>query len=162
MSAALDPLGMPLASDVVSGEKADDGLYIPLIARVNESLEKSGLLFSGDCKMSALETRAYLVSSGQHYLCPLPLTGKTSHEITDWINTGIAKDQEDDLVSVFRENYKGELIFAAKGYEFNRTQFFEKDVEKMEWDERVLVVHSPAHARQQTAGLEARLVSSHH
>ncbi|WPD22992.1 MAG: hypothetical protein SD837_00215 [Candidatus Electrothrix scaldis] len=160
MSAALDPLGMPLASDVVSGEKADDGLYIPLIARVNESLEKSGLLFSGDCKMSALETRAYLVSSGQHYLCPLPLTGKTSHEITDWINTGIAKDQEDDLVSVFRENYKGELIFAAKGYEFNRTEVFEKDVEKMEWDERVLVVHSPAHAKQQTAGLEARLVKA--
>ncbi|WP_339137436.1 MAG: hypothetical protein WGN25_05260 [Candidatus Electrothrix sp. GW3-4] len=52
------------------------------------------------------------------------------------------------------------MIFAAKGYEFNRTQVFEKDVEKMEWDERVLVVHSPAHARQQTAGLEARLVKA--
>jgi transposase len=160
MCAALDPLGMPLASDVVSGEKADDGLYIPLIARVNESLKKTGLLFSGDCKMSALETRAYLVSSGHHYLCPLPLTGKTAHEITDWINTGIAKDQEDDLVSVFRENYKGELVLAAKGYEFNRTQIFEKDGEKLEWDERVLVVHSPAHAKQQIAGLEARLVKA--
>ena len=157
MSAALDPLGMPVALDVVSGEKADDGLYIPLIARVNESLKKTGLLFTGDCKMSALETRAYLVSSGQHYLCPLPLTGKTAYEITDWINTGITKDQGNDLVSVFRENYKGELVLAAKGYEFDRTLFFEKDGEKIEWDERVLVVHSPAHAKQQTAGLETRL-----
>ena len=81
MSAALDPLGMPLASDVVSGEKADDGLYIPLISRVSDSLKKNGLLFSGDCKMSALEIRAHLVLSGDHYLCPLPLTGKTADEM---------------------------------------------------------------------------------
>jgi transposase len=32
--ASLDPLGMPLATEVVSGEKADDPLYLPLIARV--------------------------------------------------------------------------------------------------------------------------------
>ena len=43
MSAALDPPGMPLASDVVSGERADDGLYIPLIARIIESLKKTGV-----------------------------------------------------------------------------------------------------------------------
>jgi transposase len=157
MSAALDPPGMPLASDVVSGERADDGLYIPLTARIIESLKKTGLLFSGDCKMSALETRAYLVSSGNHYLCPLPLTGKTAHEITDWIDTGIAEEQEGDPVSVFRENYKGEVILAAKGYEFDRPQSFEKDGKEIEWNERVSVVHSPAHAKQQTAGLEARL-----
>ncbi|MCI5134996.1 MAG: hypothetical protein D3920_07980 [Candidatus Electrothrix sp. AW2] len=107
--------------------------------------------------MSALETRAYLVSSGNHYLCPLPLTGKTAHEITDWIDTGIAQEQEGNLVSVFRENYKGELILAAKGYEFNRPQIFEKGSEKIEWTERVLVVYSPAHAKQQTAGLKTRL-----
>ena len=28
MTGALDPLGMPLATDVLSGERADDGLYI--------------------------------------------------------------------------------------------------------------------------------------
>ncbi len=31
MSGARDPLGMPLATDVVSGEQADDGLYWPII-----------------------------------------------------------------------------------------------------------------------------------
>ena len=30
---SLDPLGMPLASEVVSGETADDGLYLGLIER---------------------------------------------------------------------------------------------------------------------------------
>ncbi len=38
MSAALDPLGMPLASDAVSGERADDVLYRPLIKRMNAYL----------------------------------------------------------------------------------------------------------------------------
>ena len=34
MIGSLDPLGMPLATDVLSGERADDGLYIPLIERI--------------------------------------------------------------------------------------------------------------------------------
>nr|WP_320017088.1 hypothetical protein [uncultured Desulfobacter sp.] len=157
MSAALDPLGMPLASDVVSGEKADDGLYIPLISRVSDSLKKNGLLFSGDCKMSALETRAHLVLSGDHYLCPLPLTGKTADEMKTWINEGISKDREEALIPVFRENYKGIVVLAAKGYEFSRIQTFQKEAEEITWQERIFVVHSPAHARQQSAGLDIRL-----
>ena len=50
MQAVLDPLGMPLATDVVSGERADDPLYIPCIERVQQSLGRNGLLFVGDCK----------------------------------------------------------------------------------------------------------------
>lgn len=49
MIAGLDPLGMPLATEVISGEKADDGLYIPIISRIDESLKKAGLLYVGDC-----------------------------------------------------------------------------------------------------------------
>jgi transposase len=44
MQAVLDPLGMPLATDVVSGERADDPLYRPCIARVQASLGRHGLL----------------------------------------------------------------------------------------------------------------------
>jgi transposase len=60
MMGSLDPLGMPLATDVLSGERADDGLYLPIIERIRTGLKTPGLLFVGDCKMSALETRAYL------------------------------------------------------------------------------------------------------
>lgn len=160
MSAALDPLGMPLASDVVSGEKADDGLYIPLIRRVTASLKKIGLLFSGDCKMSSLETRAHLVLSENHYLCPLPLTGKTADEIKTWIDEGILRDQAETLIPVLREDYKGTVVLAAKGYEFSRIQTSQKEAEEITWQERVLVVHSPAHARQQSAGLDVRLTKA--
>jgi transposase len=44
MQVVLDPLGMPLATDVVSGERADDPLYVPCIARVQASLGRHGLL----------------------------------------------------------------------------------------------------------------------
>src|SRR5215510_9114731 len=75
MIGSLDPLGMPLATDVLSGERADDGLYIPIIERIRRGLNKTGLLFVGDCKMSALDTRAYLARRRDCYLSPLPLPG---------------------------------------------------------------------------------------
>ena len=58
MLATLDPLGLPIATDVLSGQRADDPLYLPAIARVRASLPQRGLLYVGDCKMGALETRA--------------------------------------------------------------------------------------------------------
>src|SRR5438132_11952065 len=45
MIGSLHPLGMPLATDVLSGERADDGLYLPLIERIRNGLQRPGLLF---------------------------------------------------------------------------------------------------------------------
>lgn len=56
--ASLDPLGMPLATEVLSGEHADDPVYLPIIARVRDGLQQNGLLYGGDCKMAAVPTRA--------------------------------------------------------------------------------------------------------
>jgi len=72
MQAVLDPLGMPLATDVVSGERADDPLYLPCIARVQASVGRRGLLYVGDCKMASRETRGQIAALGDFYLCPLP------------------------------------------------------------------------------------------
>src|SRR5260370_27460126 len=69
--ASLDPLGMPLATEVLSGEQADDPVYLPMIARVREGLKKEGLLYIGDCKMAALQTRASIQNQKDFYLCPL-------------------------------------------------------------------------------------------
>src|SRR6059058_3848361 len=56
MMATLDPLGLPLALEVVSGEQADDPLYVPTIDRVLACLGRHGLLFVGDCKRMPLAT----------------------------------------------------------------------------------------------------------
>jgi transposase len=90
MMGSLDPLGMPLSTAVLSGERADDGLYLPIIDRIRSGLDKSGLLFVGDCKMSALETRWHLASHQQLYLSPLALTGSTAEAMAGWIAQGMA------------------------------------------------------------------------
>src|SRR6184192_4438716 len=47
MMGSLDPLGMPLSTDVLSGERADDGFYLPIIERIRVGLKIPGLLWVG-------------------------------------------------------------------------------------------------------------------
>jgi transposase len=161
MMGSLDPLGMPLATNVVSGERADDGLYIPLIKRIESGLPRPGLLFVGDCKMSALATRAYLVQRAHVYLSPLPLTGATAEAMADWVSEGLRQERDGQLVQIFRGNLRDEAVLTAEGYEFERSWSLE-DTEgaKTVWSERVLVLRSPIHAAQQSAGLEKRLATA--
>ena len=71
MVASLDPLGIPVAVDVVPGNRADDPLYVPVYQRIKEIIPEQGLLVVGDSKMSALRTRAAIVSRDDQYLTPL-------------------------------------------------------------------------------------------
>ncbi len=74
MAAATEGSGQLIACDVLCGQRADEGLYQALIARVRQVLGRSGLLYTGDCKMASLATRADIVAHGDHYLMPLPMT----------------------------------------------------------------------------------------
>ncbi len=157
MMGSLDPLGMPLATIVVSGEKADDELYIPVIKRIDESLNKSGLLYSGDCKSSAFSIRLHIVGQKNYYLSPLALTGHTGTDMEDWINKGIEKDLNYELKFVYRQDDDGKDVMIAAGYEFEREQVGILDEKEIKWTERVLVIKSPTHATIQAKGLEKRL-----
>ncbi len=116
MMATLDPLALPLALEVVSGEQADDPLYVPIIERVLACLGRTGLLFVGDCKMSALATRAHLQAQQQYYLTPLAQVGETAELLPAWIEVGIK--QGESLIAVLSED--GEPVL-AQGYEVSRT-----------------------------------------
>ena len=148
MMATLDPLGLPLALDVVSGEQADDPLYVPTIDRVLACLGRQGLLIVGECKMSALATRAHLQEQGQYYLTPLALVGETAQQMPQWIEAGVA--QGDRLTQVLADDGKQVL---AEGYEVSRTCVSGE----LSWPERVLVVRSLAYAQTQHRHLEERL-----
>src|SRR5437899_6668164 len=158
MIGSLDPLGMPLATDVLSGERADDGLYLPIIERIRTGLQTTGLLFVGDCKMSALETRAYLARHQDLYLSPLPLTGTTAEAMDAWITAGVTQGERGALGRIMRTNDRGHTVLAAEGYECERTCDAPGDGgDAVPWGERVVVIRSPMHADQQAAGLEKRL-----
>jgi transposase len=155
MMASLDPLGMPAATHVVSGENADDGLYIPIFDQVRETLGKSGLLWVGDCKMSALATRAHIHEQGHYYLTPLSRVGKIDQQLRDWLAESAIKDWPRLEVSIQDEQGKTQVI--ATGYELERSQEILDSDQSPQWTERVLLVHSPVYEQQQRRGLEQRL-----
>src|SRR6266581_9536575 len=116
MQAVLDPLGMPLATDVVSGEHADDPLYVPCIRRVQASVGRHGLLYVGDCKMAARETRAFLATQGDFYLCPLPAVQLAEGELDNALEAVWSGAQA--LSPVVRERHDGKPELIAEGYDY--------------------------------------------
>ncbi len=163
MVAALDPLGLPLVSQVVAGSTADDPLYIPAVDRVLQIIDGIGLLFVGDSKMSALPTRAHIHRLNQHYLCPLALTGKTAEEMSQWIEAANRGDCA--LQPVYLKNDKGKRKQLAEGYVFERTISAEiivdpshpDQTEAQEWTEQVFIVCSESYRQSMQKGLDGRL-----
>jgi len=155
MMGALDPLGLPLATDVVSGERADDGLYVSIIDRIVTTLAMVGLLFVGDSKMSAWATRVHLRARQQHYLAPLALVGETPRALRDWIQAALSGEQPLTEIQA-PEAAAGDAPMAV-GYAVTRPCTAVVEGQALASTERVLVVHSAAYAEMQQRGLEGRL-----
>jgi transposase len=152
MAAAAEPSGLFLAGDVHPGNAADDPLYLPLYRRVRELLGQTGLLYAGDCKMAALETRAEIAANGDFYLTRLPMTGEVSAQFTAWVEAALTGDPAANLVEI---RIADELI--GRGYEFERSQSAVVGRTTHTWIERVQIIRSEALAQSQAAALERRL-----
>jgi transposase len=164
MVAALDPFGLPLVSQVVAGDVADDKLYRPAVDRVLQIIEGTGLLFVGDSKMSALATRAHIHRLEQHYLCPMAQTGETAKEVGAWIEA--ANRGVQPLQPIYIKNEQGKRVLLAEGYALERSVQAKlasceaSDTEQeqtLEWAEQVFVVRSENYRKSQLNGLEGRL-----
>lgn len=159
MVAALDPLGLPLVSQVVAGSTADDPLYKPAVDRVLQIIDGVELLFVGDSKMSALDTRAHIQRLNQRYLCPLALTGKTAEEMSQWMEA--ANHGEYPLRPIYVEDERGNRKQLAEGYGFERqvsAEIMAEDrTETQEWTEQVFLVRSESYRQVMQKGLDGRL-----
>jgi transposase len=155
--AVLDPLGLPLSITIVSGECADDPLYVPEIRKVQSSLGQHGVLYVGDCKMAALGTRAYLAAHADYYLCPLPAVQMPAAELRSLLEPVWAGTQP--LIPVHRapETAPDKPEHIANGFSSNITLKTEQGGESIEWQEQRLVVQSLKHAIAQKKALNARL-----
>jgi transposase len=158
MLSALDPLGLPVATQVVSGERADDRLYLPAIAQVSQSLNAHGLLYVGDCKMAALETRASLEAQQDYYLCPLAAKQMPVEVLDEYLQPVWAGEQA--LTSVWREREAGKPEQMAEGYERRVTLSREVEGRTISWTERQLIVRSHKLAATATQALHARLAKA--
>jgi transposase len=167
MLGTLDPLGLPLASDVVAGSAGDDPLYVPVYRRIRETLDKTGLLYIGDCKMGAIETRAVIAHGGDLYLMPLPRTGGIPDLLAKQLDKVVAGKVNPspiylpgDLPTNPDEDPDPELAI-AEGFEIVRQQEATlEDGAVVTWRERLLIIRSKALAQVQARNLEKRLTQA--
>jgi transposase len=155
MLSTLDPLGMPVATQVVAGESADDPLYVPAIQQIQASLDEHGLLYVGDCKMAALETRTFLQAHQDYYLCPL-----SKKQAPDDVLAGYLEpvwSGERTTTPIYREAETGQPEQIAEGYEQSLELTSEVAGQELTWTERRLIVRSLQHARASEAALRTRL-----
>jgi transposase len=159
MVAALDPLGLPMVSQVVAGDVADDNLYVPAVDQVLQIITGIELLFVGDSKMSALAIREHIQRLQQHYLCPLAQTGETAKEMGKWVEA--ANNGERTLTPIWVEREDGQRSLLAEGYSFERTVRAKVTLDGKEqvneWSEQVFVVRSESYRKSLLEGLEGRL-----
>lgn len=151
--AVAEPQGQVIASQLYSGEHADDPLYVPMMERVRSLVGKTGVLYTGDCKMAAIETRADIVAHHDYYLTVLPLTGETRDQMETWIRALVEGEQDAMLI------WDAERLLGG-GYEFTRSLTGLSDGHPLTWTERVQVVRSMSLAHAQARALEARLQSA--
>jgi transposase len=158
MVSALDPLGLPVATDVVPGPRADDPLSVPAITRVRESLGQRGLLSVGDGQMGALETRACIQAGGDYDLCPwsaipLPPVVLASYLAPVWSGPQA-------LSAMHRPSQEGTPELIAEGCERLEPLTAEVAGTPHGWLERCLVIRSSQLAQAGERRRRARLAKA--
>lgn len=149
MSSSHQSSGRLIANDIHPGNSADDPLYIPIIDRTKGILDFDGILFLGDCKMAALETRAHIASKQDLYMTPLPLTGGTKKLLEIMITYVLQHPGKVETLSVNDEE--------GLGFEHLRPMKKAVDNKLIEWDERLFIVQFPDLMQRQIRDLEKRL-----
>lgn len=154
MLASLDPLGLTLAVDVVSGERADDRLYLPCYQRVKQVLSENGVLVVGDSKMSAFSTRAAIAAGADFYLTPLAHLKDEPELLAPWV------EREEEMERIFLPEDGPDpdpKLAIGHGFEVSRHQEAEGDDQNVTWTERLLVVRSHQYEKTIKKGLHRRL-----
>lgn len=162
MAASIDTgtNGHLVMTDVVSGEKADDPLYLPAIDRIRQTLDESGLLYIGDSKMCALSIRANIARNGDFYLVPLANVGEVPKVLDQAIGRIVDGQQPATLIFDNAGESNNPRLIAA-GYQTTRKQSIRLPTGgRYTWTERLLVIRSPAAAKKQMASLNKRLADA--
>jgi transposase len=154
----LDPSGIPLITQTLSGNQADDGVYVPAWHRMVSVLGRSDFLLVADCKFASLDNRMRVQAQGGLYLAPLPETGERPELLRTWVLSPVHPPQAlwpdgppSPSSSEPEAPYRGlEVLRRIEGYDPQQGAW-------VCWEERWLGIQSRAHARQQIAGMLGRL-----
>ncbi len=149
----IDPAGVPLVSETLAGNGADDPVYLPTWQRLVKVIGHKDFIYIADCKAAAHQTRAELAQAGGRYCFPLPMTGHTPSLLKSWVLNPPTPWQELRLPN----SAESEPAMGV-GFEMELGKIeYDSDTEKsFHWLERYLVVRSHAQAQRQQKSDAAR------
>lgn len=143
MLSTIGRFGMPLCVEVVNGAVSDDVLYLPMIERVEKTLETKGLLFVGDSKLGSIGNRSTIAQKGHYYLTPLSRTQLPYSALQALLTC--AKSEEAFLYLGDNEELK------------TVEQRVVRQQEQHTWEERLVVAYSPAYGQTQLAQFDKQI-----
>ena len=150
----IDPAGVPLVSETLAGNGADDPVYLPTWHRLAKVIGHKDFIYIADSKAAAHQTRAELAQAGGRYCFPLPMTGHTPSLLKSWVLNPPKPWQEIRL-----PNSTESEVTMGVGFEMElgKIEYNPDTEESFQWFERYLVVRSHALAQRQQKGLHRRL-----
>ena len=150
----LDPAGVPILTHTLSGEVADDGLYLPAWRQMRTTLGRNDFLFVADCKAAAIETRAGIAACQGLYLFPLPMTGETPA----WLQAQISQATTQEIVLPEVVDRSGQPKVMGEGFRVKRSlSYTQADQPAFPWQEQWFVTRSYSLTTRQQASLQRRL-----
>lgn len=150
----LDPAGVPLLTHTLSGEVADDGLYLPAWWQMKQIVGHCHFLFIADCKAAAMETRAGIASQGGTYLFPLPMTGETP----TWLAQQVTQQPTQEISLPEVQDKSGRPKVMGEGFVLTREQSYPlAHGLTYTWSEQWFVTRSHSLRKRQQATLTRRL-----
>ena len=155
---SINGFGYPLAHLTVSGNQADDVLYISMVKRCEETFSACALvsrkLYVGDSKMGSQANRYYIFSTKNDYLMPLSRVQLSDKERIKAIDGSTPQSYK----KAYKTDEKGEKHLIAQGFEqTSQVSYTDEQGEIHTWEERRIFVRSRAYAKSQQIALDNRI-----
>jgi transposase len=147
----LDPNGVPLLSQTLKGNGADDPLYLPAWQEMRQIIGHASFLFVGDSKGNSLACRSGISSGGGSYLFPASQTGEMPDLLAAWV-TQVDPAQ---LEAISAPDKRGRIQTVGQGFSVVRTITDEETDHT--WQEQCFVIQSFAMAEKQQRSLLHRI-----
>jgi transposase len=155
----------PISHLTVSGEQADDVLYLPLICEVRSQLSRQkgyekGNLYVGDGKMGSKEIRCTVSKNEDYYLVPLSKKQLSEAERLKYINERELSTYKEVKKIEAEGTEKEQIKVVAQGFEQTVSHAYTLECVEYEWTERLLFVQSDYYKKQQQEKLDKTLGES--
>lgn len=149
MLSTVGSFGLPLCVEVVNGAVSDDVLYLPMVERVEQTLETKGLLFVGDCKLGSMGNRSIISQKEHYYLTPLSRLHLPFSDLAALVASLDVPDCPKTLIQLGEND-------EIKAFE----HLIGRQYEDYKWTERLIIAYSPTYAHTQIAQLDKQIAQS--